>query len=167
MLQSEGNLGINTTEDFVQTPLTPNAIGSKHFRVSQQIPIMLREGVYPRNRTSLSLSRPVSCHSLGFSHHSQLTLASCQPAALRIDQRAPEVFVHVESRRTVDENASTVESSPNFNGGMTLFGAKKQALSVCSSVDVNLDEKNDALRKDKECDPQTSSSDFGDGKEAV
>ena len=63
MLQSEGNLGITTTEDFVQTPLTPtSAIGSKQYRVSQQIPIMLREGVYPRSRT-LSLSRPVSCHS--------------------------------------------------------------------------------------------------------
>ena len=92
-----------------------------------------------------------------------LTLASCQPAALRMDQKPPEVFVHVESRRIVDENATTVESSPNLP--MTPFDAKKQALSVYSSVDADLDEKrsqNDALRKDKECDPQTSTSDFGD-----
>jgi hypothetical protein len=70
-LQSDGNLGIISTEDFLQTPLTPtSASGKKHYRASQNIPIKLREGVYRPNRT-ISLSRPVSCHSLSFSHHSR------------------------------------------------------------------------------------------------
>jgi hypothetical protein len=80
---------------------------------------------------------------------------------LRIDQDQkthPEVFVHVESHQTVDENLSTVESSPNLpidrNIGMTPFGAEKQAPSVCSSVDKDLSEKesqDDALRKGIKC----------------
>ena len=61
-LQSEGTLGVISTEDFLQ-PLTPTSTsGQKKFRASQNIPIKLREGVYRPNRT-LSLSRPVSCHS--------------------------------------------------------------------------------------------------------
>lgn len=58
----------------------------------------------------------------------------------------------------MDENASTVKSSPNLpidrNIGMTPFGAEKQAPSVCLSVDTDLSEKesqDDALRKGMEC----------------
>jgi hypothetical protein len=61
MLQSEGNLGVTSTEEFTQMPVTPtSASGNKYYRASQNIPIVLREGVYHPNRT-ISLSRPVSC----------------------------------------------------------------------------------------------------------
>lgn len=85
---------------------------------------------------------------------------TCQAATLRIDQDQkthPEVFVHVESHQTVDENLSTGESSPNLpidrNIGMTPFGTEKQAPSVCLSVDTDLCEKesqDDTLRKGME-----------------
>ncbi|KIM43041.1 hypothetical protein M413DRAFT_26246 [Hebeloma cylindrosporum] len=154
-LQSEGNLGINTTEDF--TILSPTSAGGrKHssYRASQNIPIRLREGLYPNNRTT-SLSRPTP--------------------ALDLDQNAhPEIFVHVESHRTVDEDESTLPT--NHKRDMTPFGTKKQALSVCLSVDTDLSGKesqDDALKKGMDCgfsngkggesEPQTSTSDFGDG----
>lgn len=178
MLQSEGNLGIISTEDSMQTPLSPtSASGDKHYRASQNIPIMLREGVYRPNRT-LSLSRPVSCRPLSFSHLILVLPCTCQAAAFGVDQKThQEVFVHVESHRTVDENASTVGSGPNLlinhNIGMTPFGAK--ALSVCLSVDTDLSEKESqdgALQKGIECgfskkssesETQTSTLSFGDG----
>ena len=71
-VQSDGNLGIISTEDFIQTPLTPTSPrGNKHYRASQNIAIKLREGVYRSNRT-MSLSRPVSRHSLSFSRGSEV-----------------------------------------------------------------------------------------------
>jgi len=86
-LQSEGILGVVSTEDFLQTPLSPTSASSKkHYRASQNIPIKLREGVYRPNKTS-SLSRAVSSHSQLQSSFSRFW-HWCHPVHVRLQRCA-------------------------------------------------------------------------------